>query len=261
MKQKFFITIIISSIIFILFAKYSEAGPRNIRNISDLMYFPSASTFFINSNIGIGIANQKFIYVIFDYAEVETFNSQVNFIAGYGIIDELYLSISTDYFIYNISEYKYSAGITEKFKENGLTDPLINVAYRPIEQSDYPFTLDIIFKYSPELISAESSSTSKTGNAGKGRQTFGLEVKAGKKIGQYEFAGNIFYNYFTKGKYKELQNNHDYEINGGDVLGLGIKFQYPVIRRLKINLGLSFKYYFKSEVKDEVRECPIQCCN
>jgi hypothetical protein len=139
-------------------------------------------------------------------------NSTINESLGYGLMDNLELSLGLGYQISDETKLKYgpastSNGTTDTYKEKGITTPSLNVKYRVITQTSAFANGDIVLSYSPKIGTSKDGVQSKDGNALRDSSLLIAGFDLGKKYTDMAWRFGFKGNFYGSGKSEDADSS------------------------------------------------------
>ena len=150
-------------------AQAVDLTPYSGRILSDPEFLPLAGQIYGTSAYTHGWVSGNSV----DYLGVETstFNINTNTLdqmLAYGITDDVSVNASMQYVPANYREADRINGTTAYFESSGFSDPTFGLTWRAIDQGVYPVNLDLFGSYTPDWISAHTSTAFQDGTVARG---------------------------------------------------------------------------------------------
>lgn len=142
-------------------------------------------------------------------------------VLAYGVTDNLSVNASIAYAPENYRQIDYAAGESATFDSSGFADPTFGATWRVLDQNVYPFDVDLLGSYTPDLIDAHTAAADQDGTVARGGQSgtlggaLGYETRSLGIRGAFtaDFYGSSDTLDLSSGDLMQMQGHTDYELS------------------------------------------------
>jgi hypothetical protein len=205
--------ILVMSVALTSFSAFADWSLKNENNIYDLMYLSKKGKFSSETSYNsISTDDRALTIGTSNLFTMSHKNSTINESLGYGLMDNLELSLGLGYQISDETKLKYgpastSNGTTDTYKEKGITTPSLNVKYRVITQTSAFANGDIVLSYSPKIGTSKDGVQSKDGNALRDSSLLIAGFDLGKKYTDMAWRFGFKGNFYGSGKSEDADSS------------------------------------------------------
>jgi hypothetical protein len=238
--------------LFALAVTQTSFAASDNRNINDLMYRPKAHVFYLIDSLSYNTTTQSITSGLGPSAltvSTQTNTATANSLEiGYGLLERLTLSAIAKYYFSNPAKVDYGSGSTrngqsETYQYSGLSDPLVKLGFRLLEQSNFFLMMDVFAGYSPGLSTSNKASLTSPGNMARGGGQFVVGADIGHKFSGFSFALGISQEFNAQRTYTDLTNNQQTQVTGGDATAYGLDLQFELGNSVDLLLGYHVTSY------------------
>lgn len=149
-----------------------------------------------------------------------------------------------------IPETKLDVG-SDSYKSDGLANPVFQFTKRMKYQDEYGYNLDLTAVYSPDLLEAKDSSTTKDGTVASGRNVFAFSAELGKKEGMRQYSLFAAFTYNGEKEEEPSSGSGKNTAESSTVLRFGGIYQWDINYNFSIRGSLTYIRYGDSESEDD----------
>jgi hypothetical protein len=226
--------ILIAALALTSLSAFADWSMKSEKELNDLMYLPEAKTISGTTSIDFSKTEVELSTTVGMVSKIKNDSTTLKQVLGYSINDNSLIGITLAQLLSSKTTYTYGAGsnrpnTSADYKDEGFTDPYVNIKERILHQSDKVFDLDLLVSYSPSLGKHKEASTAVKGNAYRGGDLFQLGIDFGKKYSDKSWKLSAGVDLFGKQKSQDATNTN--EITETD-------------SRVDINVGFSWQWVF-----------------
>ena len=172
------------------FAQALDLTPYPTRILSDPDFLPLAGQIYGTSSYTHGwISGNSVNDLGTQTSTFQTNTNTLNQMLAYGVTDDLAVNASILYVPQNYREIDKTSGAAAYFKSSGFSDPSFGLTWRALDQQVFPVDLDLIGSYTPDWISAHTSSASQDGTVARGGQAGTVGAALGYETRSFTIRG------------------------------------------------------------------------
>ncbi len=227
-------------VIFVLALQASalDFTPDSSRVLSDLAYLPMQDQFVSTTNY----SHTKTTGDVYDYlgAPKNSFATKLNSLSqtfADGISDDLTLRITATYGKNNTNNNP-ATGTSTANVAYGLDDPVLEMAWRMLDQKDHAVNWDLVGSYAPNLVQAVAASATQVGSMARGGQAMTLETAFSDKTKDFTVYVNGSATYLSR---REVSDNINTitTFNSNWQYSLSLNTQTRLNKVFAINAGMT----------------------
>ena len=179
-----------------------------------------------------------------------------------GIFKKTSIGAELSYILMDESQYHYGVASTrngqnETYKDKGFYDPVFSIKHRLLDQEFSSIYFDLELQYSPKVMKAEQSSTTKKGSPGKGGQAISLGGRFTKKTHFITAYLQGDYRYATNRRIKDLDDSSLIASDWRDELLAGCGLQKLLTQSVAIEIGFNYFWDNAYTISTETTESLI----
>lgn len=218
---------------------------KNERELNDLMYLPTANTFYGTTSIDFKNHESDLNYNTQLFSKIEVDSTEIVQSFGYAISDNLSLGIRVAQLLSQKDKYTYGPASTipntvTKNEKKGFEDPSVNLKYRFLNQEESSFNGDFKLAVSPSLGDQKESSATVKGNAYRGGSLIAAGGEFGKKYTDMGWKLGADVGVYGKQKSKDATDPSEItEVDSRTNVDVNFSWQWTVNPTFTINLNTS----------------------
>lgn len=167
-------------------------------------------------------------------------SSEVGQLIGFGLTDDLRLSVRSAYAFTSRLKDSYVWGATSTGRSDGFFDPTFAVTYRAIDQGASPVSLDVSVDYMPDMLAAKAPSTLRSGTVASGGSAFGAGAYVNREMKSLTLQGFIRLRHQMPRKIENLSDNSPTSLTPLTDFSFGVNTQTRLNDQFSMDVGASY---------------------
>jgi hypothetical protein len=169
---------------------------------------------------------------------------------AYGVTDRLSVNLGMNY-VTDHDRSTSAAGVVSGAGRGGFDNPSFGAAYRVIDQTDHPFSLDLRASYAPDVFPAKTPVGASDGTVASGGAQADVGLALGHQTRMFTVQAMVSGRWFGGADERDMATGDTLHTSSTWVPTLGLATQTRITPRLSVNVGGNYNFEGSPAVTNE----------